>query len=87
MVRIDPLMPSAALLPLCGTRSGGTIPPPHRSGALRPFSATLAVAPLECGKHDTTATKWDKDQATQTGGDGKDSPPKPDTVKIPQYDT
>lgn len=86
-MRNDPLLPSAALLPQCGTRSGGTIPKPHQPGLLRPYSATLAVEPLECGKHDTTATKWDKKETTQGAGDGKDSPPKPDTVTIPQYDT
>lgn len=86
-MRTDPLLPSAALLPLCGTRSGGTIPPLHQFGPLRPFSATLAIRPLERGKHDTTATKWDKEEETQSSGDGQDSPPKPDTVKIPQYDT
>jgi hypothetical protein len=86
-MRTDPLLPSAALLPQCGTRSGGTIPSLHRSGQLRPYSATLAVTPLECGKHDTTATKWDKSEATQKSGDGKDSPPQPDTITIPQYDS
>ncbi len=85
--RDDPLLPSAALLPQCGTRSGGTILQPHQPGRIRPYSATLAVEPVECGKHETTATKWDKVQATEKPSDGKDSPPEPDSVTIPQYDS
>ena len=38
----------------------GKRPVEHVPGSLRPLSATLAVVPIECGKHDTAASKWDK---------------------------
>lgn len=80
----DPLVPSAALLPLVDTRCGGQRPVEHVPGPLRPFAATLAVVPVECGKHDTTATKWDETQATEDSSDGNVDP---DTVVIPRTDT
>lgn len=80
----DPLIPPATLLPLSDTRTGGQRPLHHASGTLRPYSATLAVAPLQCGKHDTTGTKWDKTEPTQ---ESKDGVVIPDTVIIPQTDT
>lgn len=84
MVASDPLVPPAALLPLADTRGGGQRPIEHVPGSLRPFSATLAVVPIRCGKHDTTATRWDKTEETERSRDGV---VEPDTVVIPQYDT
>lgn len=84
MILPDPLVPPAALLPLSDTRSGGQRPLHHAPGTLRPYSASLAVVPLQCGKHDTTATKWDKTEATE---ESKDGVVVPDTVTIPQTDT
>jgi len=84
MVASDPLVPPSALLPLADTRGGGQRPVEHVPGSLRPFSATLAVVPIHCGKHDTTATKWDKTEETERSRDGV---VEPDTVVIPQTDT
>jgi hypothetical protein len=50
MYRRDPLMPVAALLPLCDTAAGGRLPLEHSPGPLRPFSATLGVVPIQCGE-------------------------------------
>jgi hypothetical protein len=47
----------AALLPLSDTR-GGDIPLAGTPGSLRPLSAAPGIVPIECGKHDTTATRW-----------------------------
>lgn len=79
----DPLFPSAALLPLSDTR-GGHIPLAGTPGLLRPLSASLGIAPIECGKHDTTASRWYEDDPTQKSDDGKVVA---DTVKILRTDT
>lgn len=79
----DPLFPSAALLPLSDT-GGGQVPLAGVAGPLRPLCATLAVAPIECGKHSTTATHWYEDDPTQKSDDGKVVT---DTVKILRTDT
>ncbi|MGH4017583.1 MAG: hypothetical protein ACRDSL_27405 [Pseudonocardiaceae bacterium] len=84
MFHADPLMPSAALLPLADTRCGGRLPIEHVPGSLRPFSATLGVVPIECGKHDTTATRWDETKTEETNRDGRIDV---DTVTIPRTDT
>jgi hypothetical protein len=84
MVASDPLVPHSALLPLADTCGGGQRPVEHVLGSLRPFSATFAVVPIQCGKHDTTATKWDKTEETESSRDGVVVP---DTVTIPQTDT
>ena len=84
MYRRDPLMPAAALLPLCDTAGGGRLPLEHSPGPLRPFSATLGVVPIQCGKHDTTATKWDETETKPTNRDGREDP---DTSTIPRTDT
>lgn len=79
----DPLFPSAALLPLSDTR-GGDIPLVGTPGSLRPLSAALGIVPIECGKHDTTASRWYEDDPTQKSDDGKVVS---DTVKILRTDT
>jgi hypothetical protein len=79
----DPLFPSAALLPLSDTR-GGNMPLAGTPGPLRPLVALLGIGPIECGKHDTTATQWYEDDATQRSYDGKVVE---DTVKILRTDT
>ena len=84
MIASDPLVPPSALLPLADTRAGGQRPVEHVPGSLRPFSATLAVVPIPCGKHHTTATRWDKTEATERSRDGV---VEPDTVVIPQIDS
>lgn len=53
-------------------------------GVLRPYSATLAVVPIECGKHDTTATRYTVQQATKTTDD---SNPITDSVSMPHTDS
>lgn len=53
-------------------------------GPLRPLSAALGIAPIECGKHDTTASRWYEEDPTQKSDDGKVVP---DTVKILRTDT
>lgn len=67
----DPLVPARSLLPLAETRSGGYRPVDHVPGPLRPFSATLAVVPVQCGKHDTTESKWEETKETQESKDGE----------------
>ncbi|MGB6161747.1 MAG: hypothetical protein WCF33_19160 [Pseudonocardiaceae bacterium] len=52
-------------------------------GSLRPYSATLGVAPVECGKHDTIATRWTQEKATEESRDGQVVP---DTVPIVHTD-
>ncbi len=84
MILHDPLIPPTALLPVCDTLIGGQRPLHHIPGRLRPYSASLAVTPLECGKHDTTATKWEETRGTE---ESKDGVVVPDTVTIPQTDT
>ena len=80
----DPLVPPSALLPLAATHCGGQRPVEHVPGSLRPFSATLAIVPLPCGKHHTTATRWDKTEGTQKSRDGV---VEPDSVVITQTDS
>jgi hypothetical protein len=80
----DPLMPSAALLPLCDSPGGGRFALHHEPGSVRPYSATLGVVPVRLGKHDTTATKWDEQKTTETSADGQEDP---DTVTIRHTDT
>jgi hypothetical protein len=80
----DPLISSAVLLPLSDTACGGRLPLKHVPGALRPFSATLGVVPIQCGKHDTTGTKWDERKTEETNRDGRIDT---DTVTIPRTDT
>ncbi|MDQ3576768.1 MAG: hypothetical protein M3443_04030 [Actinomycetota bacterium] len=63
---------------------GGQLPVAAVPGTLRPLTASLAVAPVECGRHDTTASRWYEDDATQKSDDGKVVP---DTVKILRTDT
>lgn len=65
----DILFPTNALLPLSGA-GGGNVPLPHMPRMLRPLGAALGVAPVEAGKHDTTATRWTEDKATQKSRDG-----------------
>jgi len=79
----DPLVPLAALLPLCN-RSGGQLPVPSVPGGVRPVTALLAVVPVECGRHDTTASRWYEDDPTQKSADGNVVP---DTVKVLRTDT
>jgi len=79
----DPLFPSVALLPLSDTR-GGQLPLVGSPGSLRPLSAALGVVPIECGKHDTIASRWWEEDATETTDDGV---VKPDTVRILRTDT
>jgi hypothetical protein len=83
VARQDALVPAAALLPLCDVR-GGQLPTSGGPGRLRPLSAALAVAPLECGKHDTTASRWHEDDATEKSDDGVVVP---DTIKVLRTDT
>lgn len=79
----DPLFPLIALLPLSDVR-GGQLPLVGTPGPVRPLSAALGVVPIECGKHDTTASRWWEDDATETTDDGV---VKPDTVRIMRTDT
>lgn len=79
----DPLVPSAALLPLSDTR-GGDVPLSGTPGPLRPLVAALRIAPVECGKHDITASRWYEDDPTQKCDDGRVVP---DTVKVLRTDT
>ncbi|MGH3774651.1 MAG: hypothetical protein ACRDRR_02760 [Pseudonocardiaceae bacterium] len=79
----DVLFPARALLPLSAP-GGGHHPLPHVPGARRPLIATLGVVPAEAGKHDTTATRWTEDKATQKSRDGV---VEPDTVPITHTDT
>lgn len=79
----DPLFPSAALLPLSDLR-GGQRPLAASAGRLRPLTALLAAVPTECGRHDTTATRWYEDDPTQKSDDGRVVP---DTVQILRTDT
>ncbi|MGH3961690.1 MAG: hypothetical protein ACRDRY_00285 [Pseudonocardiaceae bacterium] len=44
----------------------------------------MGVTPVEAGKHDTTATRWTEDKATQKSRDGV---VEPDTVPITHTDT
>lgn len=66
----DPLVSPASLLPLADTASGGYRPMDHVPGPLRPYSASLAVVPIECGKHETTATRHETTEATEIIKDG-----------------
>lgn len=77
------MFPSAALLPLSDAQ-GGDIPLVGIPGPLRPLSAVLGITPIECGKHDTTASRWYEDDPTQKSDDGKVVS---DTVKILRTDT
>lgn len=79
----DVLFPARALLPLTAP-GGGQHPVPHVPGAMRPLAAALGVIPAEAGKHDTTATRWNEDKATQKSRDGV---VEPDTVSITHTDT
>jgi hypothetical protein len=83
--RIEPdiLFPANALLSLSSLDSGN-VPLPHAPGMLRPLAAALGVVPAEAGKHDTTATRWTEDKATQKSRDGV---VEPDTVPIVHTDT
>ena len=77
------LFPVRALLPLSAP-GGGHHPLVHVPGAWRPLAAALAVIPVQCGKHDTTATRWTEDKSTQKSSDGV---VEPDTVSILHTDT
>lgn len=79
----DILFPAKALSPL-SLAGGGHLPLPSTPGALRPLAAALGVTPVQCGKHDTTATRWSEDKATQKSRDGV---VEPDTVSITHTDT
>lgn len=79
----DTLLSHAALLPLCDLR-GGAVPVPAKAGRVRPLTASLAVPPVECGKHDTTATRWYEEDATEKSDDGRVVS---DTVKVLRTDT
>lgn len=79
----DVLFPARALLPLSAP-GGGHHLLPHVPGAWRPLSAVLGVIPVEAGKHDTTATRWTEDKATQKSRDGV---VEQDTVSITHTDT
>ncbi|WP_156754145.1 hypothetical protein [Actinokineospora pegani] len=68
-IQRDPLFPRPALLPL--TERGGYAPPAHTTGSIRPWSASLAVVPIECGKDETTATRDTEVKQTQYTSDGK----------------
>lgn len=63
---------------------GGHVPLVGTPGPLRPLSVALGITPVECGKHDTTATKWYEDDPTQKSDDGKVVS---DTVTILRTDT
>ena len=85
----DPLMPSEALLPLSDTCTGGQVPlgqgaRPDGVDRVRPYVAATAVIPIECGKHDTTSTRWTENEATQESKDGEVVP---DTVPVTHTDT
>jgi hypothetical protein len=80
---LDILFPARALLSL-SSPGGGQLPLAHVPGVLRPLAASLGVVPAECGKHDTTATRWNEDKATQKSRDGI---VEPDTVSIQHTDT
>ena len=67
--RPDPLCPASGLLPV-SEFGGGYRPNANVPGALRPYSASLAVRPIECGKHDTTGTRWTETKATKQIIDG-----------------
>ena len=82
-LRGDPLFPPGTLLPLSDTR-GGHVPLVGTPGRLRPLSAALGIAPVECGKHNTTVTQWYEDDPTQKSEDGKVVP---DTVTILRTDS
>lgn len=79
----DPLFPAGGLWPVA-ERGGGYRPMANLAGPLRPYSATLGVAPIECGKHDITATRWNQEKATEESKDGEVVP---DTVTIQHTDT
>lgn len=79
----DTLFPSAALLPLSDIR-GGQRPLHSAPGQLRPLPAALAVVPIECGKHDTTSTRWTENDPTEVTDDGKVTK---DTVPVVRTDT
>lgn len=81
--RPDPLFPISGLWPLA-ERGGGYRPIANVPGPLQPYLALLAVAPIECGKHDTTATRWTQEKATE---ESKDGAVVPDTVTIEHTDT
>jgi len=79
----DVLFPARALLPLSAP-GGGQRPLAHLPGPLRPLVASLGVAPLECGKHDTVGTRWIENKSTQKS---RDDVVEPDTVPIEHTDT
>jgi hypothetical protein len=79
----DVLFPARALLPLTAP-GGGHHPLPHVPGERRPLAAALGVIPVEAGKHDTAATRWNEDKPTQKSRDGV---VEPDTVSITHTDT
>jgi hypothetical protein len=79
----DPLFPISGLWPVAEL-GGGYRPLANISGSLRPYSALLGVAPIECGKHDTTATRWSEEKATE---ESKDGVVVPDTVTMEHTDT
>ncbi len=79
----DVLFPARALLPLSAP-GGGQRPLDHVPGVRRPLAAALGVIPAQCGKHDTTASRWTEDKPTQKSRDGV---VEPDTVSIPHTDT
>lgn len=83
VVPSDLLFPTKALLPL-SEPGGGHYLLSHVPGVRRPLSAALGVIPVEAGKHDTTATRWTEDKATQKSRDGV---VEPDTVPITHTDT
>lgn len=66
----DPLFPSTAGLPL-SARSGGSVLTPLTTprGPL-PLAVSLGVRPIECGKHESTATKYHKNVTTKHIIDG-----------------
>lgn len=79
----DTIFPSAALLPLSDVR-GGHRPMATTPGDLRPLPASLAVVPIECGKHDTSASRWTENDPTEVTDDGKVTK---DTVPVVRTDT
>lgn len=79
----DVLFPARALLPLSAP-GGGQHLLAHVPGVRRPLAAALGVMPVQCGKHDTTASRWTEDKPTQKSRDGV---VEPDIVSIPHTDT
>lgn len=81
---VDPLFPTAGLLPLSDP-GGGRIPLTNTPGLIRPFAAALAVRPpYDAKKHDTNPSRWTEQRPTEFSRDGV---VEPDTQPIEHTDT